>query len=78
MNVVITRTSDRNVNEPPRDRTGDGVIDSDDDGLCFKSEGPAACEDITVTNCIVSSHCNAIKMGTESNGGFKNITISNG
>jgi len=36
-----------------------------------------ACENITVTNCIVSSHCNAIKCGTESTGGFKNFTIRN-
>lgn len=55
----------------------DCVIDSDDDGLCFKSEGPAPCEDITVTNCIISSHCNAIKMGTGSMGGFKRIAVSN-
>jgi polygalacturonase len=26
---------------------------------------------------VVSSHCNAIKMGTESGGGFRNITVAN-
>ncbi len=31
INVVITRTTDAFVNEPPRDRTGDGVIDDDDE-----------------------------------------------
>ncbi len=55
----------------------DCIIDSDDDGLCFKSESYAACEDITITNCILSSHCSAIKMGTGSMGGYKHITISN-
>ena len=30
-----------------------------------------------MTNCILSSHCNAFKLGTESNTGFKNITASN-
>ncbi|MBN2022347.1 MAG: right-handed parallel beta-helix repeat-containing protein [Pirellulales bacterium] len=55
----------------------DCIIDSDDDGLCFKSEGLAACEDIVITNCVISSHCNAIKMGTGSMGGFKRVTISN-
>lgn len=55
----------------------DSVIDSDDDGIVLKSTGAAGCEDITVTNCIVSSFCNAIKCGTESTGGFKNITVSN-
>lgn len=31
VNVVITRTTDQNVNTPPEERTGDGVIDIDDD-----------------------------------------------
>lgn len=31
VNVVITRTADVNVNEPPEDRTGDGIIDYDDE-----------------------------------------------
>jgi parallel beta-helix repeat protein len=51
-------------------------IDSDDDGICFKSTSHRACEGITVRNCTVSSHGNAIKCGTESNGGFKDIKIS--
>ncbi len=51
--------------------------DTDDDGITLKSTGPAACQDIAITNCVVSSHCNAIKCGTESTGGFRNITISN-
>jgi len=33
--------------------------------------------DVTVTNCVLSSRCNALKAGTESNGGFKNIVFSN-
>ena len=32
---------------------------------------------MTVTNCIISSRCNGIKLGTESTGDFKYITISN-
>ena len=32
---------------------------------------------MTIANCVLSSHCNAFKLGTESNGGFKNITFSN-
>ena len=35
------------------------------------------CENIVITNCVVSSRMCAIKLGTETNGGFKNITISN-
>jgi polygalacturonase len=52
------------------------TIDSDDDAIVLKSTGSAPCEDIIVRGCIVSSYCNAIKCGTESSGGFKNILIS--
>ncbi|HSC38705.1 MAG TPA: glycosyl hydrolase family 28 protein [Chitinophagaceae bacterium] len=51
--------------------------DSDDDGITIKSTSPSLSENITITNCILSSHCNALKFGTESTGGFRNITISN-
>ncbi len=51
--------------------------DTDDDGITLKSTHAQPNENITITNCIISSHCNAIKCGTESNAGFKNITISN-
>ncbi|MFA6084329.1 glycoside hydrolase family 28 protein [Mucilaginibacter sp.] len=53
------------------------ILDSDDDCITLKSTGAAPCEDITINNCIASSFCNAIKCGTESTGGFKNIVISN-
>jgi len=51
------------------------IADSDDDGITLKSTSPRLCEDITIQNCIVSSHCNAVKLGTETNGGFRNINI---
>lgn len=53
------------------------ILDSDDDCITLKSTGPAPCEDIAINNCIASSCCNAVKCGTESTGGFKNIAISN-
>lgn len=56
----------------------DCIIDCIDDAICLKSyfkERP--CENISISNCIVSSNCNAIKLGTASEGGFKNIAISN-
>lgn len=53
------------------------TADSDDDGITLKSTSPRLCENIIVKDCQVSSHCNAVKLGTESNGGFKNIHISN-
>ncbi|MFD2934759.1 glycoside hydrolase family 28 protein [Spirosoma flavum] len=53
-------------------------IDSEDDALCFKSEYlDKFCENITVTNCVLSSICNGIKFGTGSRTGFRNITVSN-
>ncbi len=55
----------------------DCIFDTDDDGITLKSTGASPTEDIVITNCIVSSFCNAIKAGTESTGGFRNITISN-
>jgi polygalacturonase len=36
-----------------------------------------AVEYLAVTNCILVTNCNAFKLGTESGGGFKYITVSN-
>ena len=53
-------------------------IDCDDDAICFKSSNVNFdVEHVTVTNCIISSNCNAIKFGTASHAGFRNIAISN-
>jgi len=59
-------------------RISNCLIDSEDDALCFKSEYLGKfCENITVTNCVLSSLCNGIKLGTGSRSGFRNITVSN-
>lgn len=55
----------------------DCQIDASDDALCIKSEGERPARNITVTNCLLSTHASAIKTGTGSVGGFENITISN-
>lgn len=52
-------------------------IDASDDALVLKSEGLRACQDIVISNCILSSHATPLKCGTGSLGGFKRITISN-
>ena len=52
------------------------LVDSDDDGITLKSTSPRLCEDVRIENCVVSSHCNAVKLGTETNGGFRHISIS--
>ena len=52
------------------------MADSDDDGITLKSTSPRLCENVRISDCVVSSHCNAVKLGTETNGGFRNINIS--
>ncbi len=56
-------------------------IECGDDGIVFKSSYTLGrmdiCKNILVENCKVKSHCNALKFGTESLGGFEDITIRN-
>jgi len=54
-------------------------IDSDDDGVCLKSHDSlgAICQNVLVRNCTIRSSANAIKFGTASLGGFKNIKLVN-
>lgn len=52
-------------------------IDAHDDAICLKSGNKYTCQNVVITNCITATHCNHIKTGTESNGGFRNIRISN-
>ena len=52
-------------------------ISSGDDAIVLKSTLDRPTRDVAITNCVLSSHCNAFKLGTESNGGFENIVLSN-
>jgi len=53
-------------------------INSADDGICLKSQSPShICDSIYIANCTVRSSASAIKFGTVSHGGFKNVTIEN-
>ncbi len=53
-------------------------INSADDGIVLKSFDPEdGNEDIHISDCRIASSANAVKMGTESFGGFRNITIKN-
>jgi hypothetical protein len=52
-------------------------IDSGDDAIVLKATTASPCRDVVVTNCILSTLCNAFKLGTESNGGFDNIVFTN-
>jgi polygalacturonase len=51
-------------------------IDCADDGICLKSSlRNEGCENVYVANCRVRSSASALKLGTASWGGFRNITI---
>ncbi len=52
-------------------------INCDDDGICLKSGSEGGCRSGTVRNNKVRSLCNAIKMGTASSGGFRDILVEN-
>jgi len=54
------------------------TINSADDGICLKSQSTEHyCDSIYIANCSVRSSASAIKFGTVSHGGFKNVTIEN-
>lgn len=80
--TVRTRCCNHNqdgldIDSCQRVRISDCDISSGDDAIVLKSTSALPCRDVVITNCILSSPLNALKMGTESNGGFENITISN-
>lgn len=56
-------------------------IETGDDGIVFKSSYTLnkidICKNIRVSDCRVKSRCNAIKFGTETNGGFEDIVVEN-
>ena len=62
-------------------RIYDCDIEAGDDAIVFKSSYTLnridVCRNIKVWNCRVKSRCNAIKFGTETNGGFYDILVEN-
>jgi len=53
-------------------------IDAADDGICLKShDGSKYCNNVFIFNNVIRSSANAIKFGTASFGGFRNIRIIN-
>ncbi|MEO7145584.1 MAG: glycosyl hydrolase family 28-related protein [Bryobacteraceae bacterium] len=56
-------------------------IDSHDDSICAKASWalgtPRSTENMVVANCILRTEANHIKFGSESAGGFKNVSIAN-
>ena len=53
------------------------IFDSEDDAICLKGTGNNLCENVAVSNCVAASNCNAVKLGTGSCTGYRNISISN-
>jgi hypothetical protein len=54
------------------------VVNAADDAICLKSDDRnSRCENIYIADCRLRSSANAVKLGTASWGGFKNITIRN-
>jgi len=56
-------------------------IESSDDSICLKASFSLgerrSTENVTVTNCVLTTNSNALKCGTESSGDFKNIAFTN-
>lgn len=56
-------------------------IATGDDAICIKSENPYGellpTKNITITNCVLTTSCNGLKLGTASHGAFENIVFSN-
>jgi hypothetical protein len=53
-------------------------VNTADDGICLKSYYPGYyCDSIYIANCTVRSSASAVKFGTASIGGFKNVVIEN-
>ena len=53
-------------------------VNTADDGICLKSGDKNDWNDsIYIANCTVRSSANAVKFGTGSTGGFKNVTVEN-
>jgi polygalacturonase len=59
----------------------DCVIETGDDAICLKSTNKGGrfepVENVTVTNCVLTSTSAGLKIGTESHGDFRHIVFSN-
>lgn len=57
-------------------RITNSYINAADDGICLKSNDPNSfCDQVYIANNTIRSSASAIKFGTASAGGFKNVTI---
>ena len=86
--VHISSSLERGVNSDGLDIDGckrvlvaDCIIRTGDDAICLKTTRQGGCsetcEDISVTNCTLSSSSCALKIGTETNADFRRILFTN-
>ncbi|HEX7845398.1 MAG TPA: glycoside hydrolase family 28 protein [Chitinophagaceae bacterium] len=81
--IVIETTAEGNrdgldIDACQRVKVSNSRFLTTDDAIVLKATRDELCENIVITNCVVTG-CggSGIKTGTESNGGFRNITVSN-
>lgn len=69
------------IDHSNRVRISDCLIESGDDSICFKNRREfseyGSCEDIVVSNCVMTSRSCAIKIGSENVDLINNITVDN-
>jgi polygalacturonase len=65
------------VDSCARVRIANCDIVTGDDAIVLKATAMQPCRHVAVINCTLSSQASALKLGTESNGGFEDVTFSN-
>ncbi len=81
--IEITTTGEGNrdgldIDACQRVIVSDSRFSTTDDAIVMKATTDVLCQDIAITNCLFKTiGGSGIKTGTESNGGFKNIVVSN-
>ncbi len=48
---------------------------TDDDAICLKATRAEPCEDVDVHDCVLSTECSALKLGTESYGDIRRVKL---
>jgi hypothetical protein len=80
--VIGPNTDGMDITSSSDVRIANCSIDTGDEAICLKSENPygdnvAVMRNITVTNCTLTTCCNAFKLGTGTRSGCENILFSN-
>jgi polygalacturonase len=80
-NVTLRASGVRNGDGVDIDSSSSVLIDgcdirTGDDAVCCKSTFGDPCTDIEIRNSTLESHCSGFKIGTESVGDFRNISVS--